>query len=193
MTANRRSSPCVETAKADLRHRGFTADAHGRCSERRRKAPDGRRLRFATRTCQRSPRLSAPDRDWIQVGLESLARLTRRTRAGRLRSISTSPARSRTAAIAAMDLTLWVQRATAELAATGETVRPRRRVANAPLTSQETRVALLVARGLTNREVAAALFLSPKTVERHLSSVYRKRGLRSRTELARDMAGAPDA
>jgi len=51
-----------------------------------------------------------------------------------------------------------------------------------PLTSQETRVALLAARGLSNREVAAALFLSPKTVEHHLASVFRKRGFRSRTE-----------
>jgi DNA-binding NarL/FixJ family response regulator len=90
---------------------------------------------------------------------------------------------------AAMDLTLWVKRATAELAATGETMRARGHVTDEPLTSQETRVALLVARGLTNREVAAALFLSPKTVEHHLSSVYRKRGLRSRTELARAFAG----
>ena len=94
---------------------------------------------------------------------------------------------------AAMDLTLWVKRATAELAGTGETLRPRGHIVDEPLTSQETRVALLVGRGMTNREVAAALFLSPKTVEHHLSSVYRKRGLRSRTELARAIAGQPDA
>jgi DNA-binding NarL/FixJ family response regulator len=49
-------------------------------------------------------------------------------------------------------------------------------------------VALLVAGGMTNREVVTALFLSPKTVEHHLCSVLRKRGLRSRTELARDFA-----
>ena len=51
-------------------------------------------------------------------------------------------------------------------------------------------MALLVARGMTNKEVAAALFLSPKTVEHHLGSVFRKRGLRSRTELARAFARA---
>jgi DNA-binding CsgD family transcriptional regulator len=90
----------------------------------------------------------------------------------------------------AMDLTLWVERARAELVATGE--RPRARTGSAePLTSQETRVALLVARGLTNREVAAALFLSPKTVEHHLGAVLRKRGLRSRTELARAFPTQP--
>jgi DNA-binding NarL/FixJ family response regulator len=51
-------------------------------------------------------------------------------------------------------------------------------------------VALLVARGLTNRQVAATLFLSPKTIEHHLANVFRKRGLRSRTELARAFASA---
>ncbi|MFA9272526.1 MAG: helix-turn-helix transcriptional regulator, partial [Baekduiaceae bacterium] len=47
-----------------------------------------------------------------------------------------------------------------------------------------TRIALAVARGATNREVAAELYLSPKTVEFHLGRVYRKLGVRSRTELA---------
>jgi DNA-binding CsgD family transcriptional regulator len=90
----------------------------------------------------------------------------------------------------AMDLTLWAQRAADELAGTGE--RARRRDGSAqPLTSQETRVALLVAQGMTNREVAAALFLSPKTVEHHLGTVLRKRGLRSRTGHARAIAGEP--
>jgi DNA-binding NarL/FixJ family response regulator len=57
-------------------------------------------------------------------------------------------------------------------------------LASESLTSQETRVALLVARGLSNREVAGALFLSPKTIEHHLAGVFRRRGFRSRTELA---------
>ena len=46
-------------------------------------------------------------------------------------------------------------------------------------------MALLAAQGLSNREIGASLFLSPKTIERHLSSVFRKRGFRSRTELRR--------
>jgi DNA-binding NarL/FixJ family response regulator len=95
-------------------------------------------------------------------------------------------------AFVAMDLTAWAQRAADELAATGVTARPRRPLASEPLTSQETRVALLVARGLSNREVAAALFLSPKTVEHHLASVFRKRGFRSRTELASTFAKAAE-
>jgi DNA-binding CsgD family transcriptional regulator len=89
---------------------------------------------------------------------------------------------------AAVHHAAWQDRATAELAATGERLRSRAAAADAALTSQETRVALLVAQGRTNREVAAALFLSPKTVEHHLGAVLRKRGLRSRTELARDFA-----
>jgi DNA-binding CsgD family transcriptional regulator len=53
------------------------------------------------------------------------------------------------------------------------------------LTAVEQRVAGLVGEGRTNREVADALFMSVRTVESHLGRVYRKLGLRSRTELAR--------
>jgi DNA-binding NarL/FixJ family response regulator len=52
------------------------------------------------------------------------------------------------------------------------------------LTAQEVRVAHAVARGATNKQVAAELFLSPKTIEFHLARVYRKLGIHSRTELA---------
>ena len=51
--------------------------------------------------------------------------------------------------------------------------------------------ALLVAEGRSNKDVAAALFLSPKTVERHLGNVVRKRGFRSRAELVRAYARPP--
>jgi DNA-binding NarL/FixJ family response regulator len=87
-------------------------------------------------------------------------------------------------AFVAMDLTHWTAVATDELAASGATARRRSGDADEPLTSQETRVALLAAEGQSNREIAASLFLSPKTVERHLSNVFRKRGFRSRTQLA---------
>jgi DNA-binding CsgD family transcriptional regulator len=53
-------------------------------------------------------------------------------------------------------------------------------------------VALLVAEGKSNKEVAAALFLSPKTIEHHLGSVFRKRGFRSGSELVRAFARLPD-
>ena len=88
----------------------------------------------------------------------------------------------------AADLLAWADRAAQELDATGATARSRGPVREEPLTSQETRVALLVAKGQSNKEVAAALFLSPKTVEHHLGSVFRKRGYRSRAELAAPMA-----
>lgn len=56
------------------------------------------------------------------------------------------------------------------------------------MTSQELQIALAVAQGATNREAAAQLFLSPRTVEAHLNSAYRKLGARSRTELVRIFA-----
>lgn len=78
----------------------------------------------------------------------------------------------------------WVERARAELAACGPS-------ADAPagaLSPRERAVALAVAGGSTNREVAARLFVSEKTVERHLGQIFRKLGVRSRTELARSFA-----
>ena len=96
------------------------------------------------------------------------------------------------AAFAEMDLTHWAAVAEQELSATGATARRQPAAGNEPLTSQETRVAILAARGLSNKEIAATLFLSPKTVERHLTHVFRKRGFRSRTELAVAYAREPD-
>jgi DNA-binding CsgD family transcriptional regulator len=60
----------------------------------------------------------------------------------------------------------------------------------APLSPHELQVALLVAEGRTNRETAEALFLSPKTVEHHLGQIFRKLGLKRRTELARLVAAS---
>jgi DNA-binding NarL/FixJ family response regulator len=79
---------------------------------------------------------------------------------------------------------LWAERARRELGRLGLRRSPARE-----LTDAEQRVAEASARGLTNREVAAALFLSPKTVEAHLSSIYRKLELDSRAELGARMAG----
>jgi DNA-binding CsgD family transcriptional regulator len=82
----------------------------------------------------------------------------------------------------------WTRRTATELRATGERVRPIKGSAAEHLTAQELQVALIVAEGATNREAAAQLFLSPKTIEFHLSHIFRKLGLRSRTELARRFA-----
>jgi DNA-binding CsgD family transcriptional regulator len=73
---------------------------------------------------------------------------------------------------------LWVERARAELQRTGL-----RRATGDELTETEQRVAELAASGLTNREVAARLFMSSKTVEANLARIYRKLGIRSRAEL----------
>jgi DNA-binding CsgD family transcriptional regulator len=77
------------------------------------------------------------------------------------------------------------ERARIELRATGERTRKRSSDAGEQLTPQEARVADLVAQGGTNAEIAAQMFVSPSTVEYHLHKVYRKLGIRSRTQLAR--------
>jgi DNA-binding CsgD family transcriptional regulator len=78
----------------------------------------------------------------------------------------------------------WADQAEAELAATGETARRRDASTLDQLTPQELQIAQLLAEGRTTREAAAAIFLSPKTVEYHLRHVYRKLGINSREELA---------
>jgi DNA-binding CsgD family transcriptional regulator len=80
-------------------------------------------------------------------------------------------------------------RAESELLATG--ARPRRIALSGveSLTPSERRVAELAAEGPTNREIAQTLFVTPKTVEVHLSSVYRKLGISSRSQLAGALAG----
>lgn len=82
----------------------------------------------------------------------------------------------------------WFDLARHELSATGETAQ--RRSANTvdDLTHQELHIAQLLSAGKTTREAAAALFLSPKTIEYHLRHVYRKLGVGSRAELAQALA-----
>ena len=79
----------------------------------------------------------------------------------------------------------WAERAEAELRATGETVRRRDVFAAEQLTPQELQIAGLVTEGLTNKEIAAQLFLSPRTVDYHLRKVFTKLGITSRAELIR--------
>lgn len=79
----------------------------------------------------------------------------------------------------------WIERAENELRATGETLRTHGPGVPADeLTPQELQVATLAAAGLSNKEVAARMFLSVKTVEAHLHRTYRKLDVRSRAELA---------
>ena len=87
----------------------------------------------------------------------------------------------------------WAERARAELAATGATLRRRDPSTVDELTPQEMQIALALAGGKTTRETAAALFLSPKTIEYHLRHVYDKLGIHSREELARKLSAQLDA
>ena len=79
----------------------------------------------------------------------------------------------------------WATRAREELRASGVVSLREELAVVDVLTPHELQVALVVARGATNKEAAAQLFLSPKTVEHHLGSIYRKLDVRSRTDLAR--------
>ena len=78
----------------------------------------------------------------------------------------------------------FAERARVELEATGERARKRTVDTLAELTPQEAQVSRLTAQGHTNREIAAQLFISPSTVEYHLRKVFRKLGVKSRTQLA---------
>jgi DNA-binding CsgD family transcriptional regulator len=78
----------------------------------------------------------------------------------------------------------WAERARAELRASGETARRRDPSLIDELTAQELQIARAVATGATNKEVAAQLFLSPRTVEFHLRHIFAKLGISSRSQLA---------
>ncbi|HYX77659.1 MAG TPA: response regulator transcription factor, partial [Gaiellaceae bacterium] len=82
----------------------------------------------------------------------------------------------------------FANRAERELLATGEHARKRTIETRDQLTPQEEQISRLVAQGQTNREIAAQLFISPNTVEYHLRKVFRKLGVKSRTQLASRMA-----
>ena len=83
----------------------------------------------------------------------------------------------------------WIETTERELSATGERLRRRGPGARDSLTTQEHQIARLVAAGASNKDVAAQLFLSAKTVEAHLTRIYRKLGVRSRTQLAARVSG----
>lgn len=77
----------------------------------------------------------------------------------------------------------WAERAAQELRASGETARRRDVSTATDLTAQERQVASLVRQGLSNRDAAARLFVSPRTVDFHLRNVFTKLGVSSRAEL----------
>ncbi|MFD3639310.1 helix-turn-helix transcriptional regulator [Streptomyces griseus] len=113
-------------------------------------------------------------------------RRRRRTREAR------GPLRDALVAFQRRSARAWADRAAGELRAAGEPVGAPRKAADGPtaaLTPQQLRIARCVAEGATNREVALRLSLSPRTVDHHLRNVFAALGIRSRTELARLLAG----
>jgi DNA-binding CsgD family transcriptional regulator len=88
--------------------------------------------------------------------------------------------------------TPWEERAEAELRATGEKARERDPSTLDQLTPQELQIAGLVASGMTNRQIAAQLYLSPRTIDYHLRKVFSKLGVASRTELVQMNVPEPE-
>ncbi|MET0765248.1 MAG: AAA family ATPase, partial [Blastococcus sp.] len=91
--------------------------------------------------------------------------------------------------LAAMGVDAFAERARHELAATGETVRKRSVETSGELTPQEAHIARLAAHGLTNPEIGAALYISPRTVEWHLRKIFSKLGVSTRRELRHALPG----
>jgi DNA-binding CsgD family transcriptional regulator len=112
-----------------------------------------------------------------------------RLRRARQRVLAREQLRAAADTFERLDARPWADRARAELAATGETVRRRDPSTIDELTPQELQIALLLGEGKTTRETAAALFLSPKTIEYHLRHVYLKLDIHSREELTKALAG----
>jgi DNA-binding CsgD family transcriptional regulator len=106
-------------------------------------------------------------------------------RRGRRRTDARVPLRAALTTFERLGAEPWAERARAELRASGETARKRDPSTVTQLTPQELQVARYVADGLSNKEVAAKLFLSPRTIDAHLRNVFAKLGLTSRTQLAR--------
>ncbi|MGH3241706.1 MAG: helix-turn-helix transcriptional regulator, partial [Spirillospora sp.] len=77
----------------------------------------------------------------------------------------------------------FAARAAAELQGTGERARSRAPSSYERLTMQEVHIARLVATGATTKDVAARLFLSPRTIDAHLRNIFRKLGITSRRQL----------
>ena len=176
----------LEAARAPAR-------ASWSAGRRRPRTPGAVRSRPGSPAC--SPTITGPA-SWRRCAATRRRRRRSRLRARGSASASgcaaTAPASRRASSCAppptasgAIGAAPWVEAAERELGATGE--RLRRRALDAPeeLTTQEREIAGLVAAGASNKDVAAELYLSPKTVEAHLTRVYRKLGVNSRTQLAR--------
>ncbi len=108
--------------------------------------------------------------------------LGERLRRARRRADARGHLRAALESLEAQDAAPWAERARAELRASGESAR-RAADAATELTPQERQIARMVGQGLTNKEVAAQLYLSPRTIDAHLRSVFAKLGIDSRRAL----------
>ena len=197
-----RDGPAAAGSRRGLRARGPPRRGRGRA------APAGGRAgasRWAAAAAARCRGLLAADGDVraafdaalaLHAGLpmpferaRTELALGERLRRARQRAEAREPLTAALDAFERLGARPWAERARAELRATGGRAGGRRAPAAAEqLTPHELQIALLVAQGMTNREAAAALFLSPKTIEYHLGQIYRKLDVRGRAQLARLMA-----
>lgn len=198
-------SPDPEVIELDLR-RGRRADAEARLAAYQSRA-EAKGQPWALARAARCRGLLAPDDEIGRHFEEALALHDRtpdgfeaaRTRlayGGRLRRAqqrvrAREELRAASEVFDALRAQPWSEAAARELAATGQTARRRDPSTQLQLSPQELQISLLLADGLTTRDAAAALFLSPKTIEYHLRSVYRKLGIRSRPELREAMTRRP--
>jgi DNA-binding CsgD family transcriptional regulator len=123
----------------------------------------------------RSPRI--PDQARTRLALGEYLRRSRR------RTDARAPLREALDTFETLGATFWAERARQELRASGETARRGADAATSQLTPTEAQVAAQVRQGLTNKDVAARLFVSPRTVDFHLRNIYSKLGITSRAEL----------
>ena len=118
-----------------------------------------------------------------QLALGELLRRDRQPRAAR------EHLRVALEGFSALGVTVWADRAAAELRASGESVQSPESNGLQGLTPQELQIVRFVSQGASNRDVAAKLFVSPRTVEYHLYKVYPKLGITSRRQLITAFAG----
>ena len=183
-------------------HAGRRADAESLLDRFRGIAEHAER-RWALAACERCAGILADDfdapfgraiellSDWpleLDRARTQLAYGERLRRAGRRRD-ARPHLRAALDVFAAQGAAPWAERAAAELSATGERVVGTYARRHAELTPQELQIAVYVGEGKTNKEIAAAMFLSPKTVEYHLSNAFRKLDVHSRAELAKVVGG----
>jgi len=125
---------------------------------------------------------ASPLRLELARSLLVLGRIERRRKARKQSREALSRARELAAAMSHQPLLAEIERELPRIAAARS---------GTELTATEQRVADLIASGATNRDAAAELFVSVRTVETHVASIYRKLGVRTRAELARKLAGSP--